>query len=266
MQDREDTLAEMLVEKTAAEKKLKRTLVATGGAVIMVIAIAVALVYKGSQLATARYEEKIEKISAEIESKNAIIKQKDEEIKKLNDELVLIINPVAPTVSLEVAKTKIQEIGELATMEYAYTDAGKFENSSTIWKIPLPLTEKSFIAKWDGVIKVGIDITRVKIDIIEGEKPEDKKIIVTLPKAKQLSHEIKMDSVETFDQKNGLFNTVEVKDVTEFWMHSKDAMEKRAKESNLYDKAEENAKRIIRGLILEIPAAQAYDIEVTVGK
>ena len=50
-----------------------------------------------------------------------------------------------------------------------------------------------------------------------------------MPKARILSHQIDKDSIETLDQKEGLFNPVKVEDVRNFDSVSQDAMEERAK-------------------------------------
>ena len=51
------------------------------------------------------------------------------------------------------------------------------------------------------------------------------------------------------DQKDGLFNPVKVEDVRNFDSVSQDAMEERAIENGILDKAFENAKNIIRKII-----------------
>ena len=70
-----------------------------------------------------------------------------------------------------------------------------------------------------------------------------------MPKARILSHQIDKDSIETLDQKDGLFNPVKVEDVRTFDSVSQDAMEERAIENGILDKAFENAKNIIRKII-----------------
>lgn len=70
-----------------------------------------------------------------------------------------------------------------------------------------------------------------------------------MPKARILSHQIDKDSIETLDQKDGLFNPVKVEDIRTFDSVSQDAMEERAIENGILDKAFENAKNIIRKII-----------------
>ena len=109
----------------------------------------------------------------------------------------------------------------------------------------IPFTTKSFIAKWDGVIKAGVDITKVSAEIDNSKK----EILVYIPKVEILSHEIDNDSIETLDQKDGLFNPVKVEDVRAFDKVSKEAMEQRAIENGILEKAYDNAKEIIEKLV-----------------
>lgn len=82
-----------------------------------------------------------------------------------------------------------------------------------------------------------------------------------IPKAQILSHEINDESIETLDEKNGLFNKIKVEDVREFDAISKEAMEQRAIENGILDKAFENAKEIIEKLInTDVVREQEYTI------
>lgn len=173
--------------------------------------------------------------------------------KELQEEIEQLSNPVAVyemasrEVDMHVINEKIQDIGELATIEYLYTYAGKFEDPAKIFgkDIPISITTKSFIAKWDGSIKVGVDISKVTAEVDESTK----EIIVHIPKAKILSHEINDESMETLDEKNGMFNKLKVEDIRKFDAISKDAMEQKAIKNGILDEAFENAKEIIYKLI-----------------
>lgn len=182
-------------------------------------------------------------------------------ISNLEKQVADLSNPTArytegtKEVSLDVIQTEINNIGELATLEYLYTDAGKFEDPKTVFGINVPFTTKSFIAKWSGCIKAGIQIDKIIIDV------DDKKqeILIYLPKAEILSHEIDNDSIETLDEKDGLFNPIKIEDVREFDKISKEAMEERAIESGILTKATESAKEVIEKLLRD-DVTQGYTI------
>ena len=199
---------------------------------VVILVIVLILVINGNHNSKEKYE--------------AAIKQLEEEVDRLSDPVVAY-EEASRTVDISAINVEIQSIGELATVEYLYTDAGKYEDAAELFgkEIPFSFTTKSFIAKWDGSIKAGIDITRVTAEV----KEPAKEIIIHIPKAEILSHEIDEESIETLDERDGLFNPLRVEDVREFDAISKEAMEKRAIENGLLDKAFENAKEIIRRLV-----------------
>nr|WP_300848729.1 DUF4230 domain-containing protein [uncultured Acetatifactor sp.] len=212
--------------------------------VVAILVIALGIFYKGYSSAKEKYE--------------ATIKQLEEEVDRLS-EPVAVYEEAAQEIDIAVINAEIRDIGELATIEYLYTDAGKFEDPAELFgkEIPFSFTTKSFIAKWDGSIKAGVDISKVTAEVNESEK----KIVVHIPKAEILSHEVDDESIETLDEKDGLFNKLKIDDIRAFDANSKDAMEKRAIENGLLDKALENAKAIIRKLIdNDIVKELEYDI------
>lgn len=86
-----------------------------------------------------------------------------------------------------------------------------------------------------------------------------------MPNAEILSHEIDNNSIETLDEKDGLFNPVKVEDVRQFDTVSKDAMEDRAIENGILDKALKNAEDIIEKLVNnDVVQEQGYTIKFEV--
>lgn len=137
---------------------------------------------------------------------------------------------------------QLQQANELSTVKYFYTNMGKYEHSLQLGSANIPFTKKSFIISYDGVIKAGIDMEKVGIQI------EEKKIIVTVPEAEILSHEMDMDSVQVYDEKNSIFNGLSTEDVTNFQKEQKAAMEERAIGSGILKEAHENAKQSLQSL------------------
>lgn len=188
-------------------------------------------------------------------------------VKEMQDKIDELSDPTAKytvatkEVTIDLIKSEIHAIGELATIEYLYTDAGKFENPKQLFGFNVPFTTKSFIAKWDGVIKAGVDIDQIIVEINDANK----EIIVHMPKSVILSHEIMKESIETLDEKDGLFNPVKVDDVREFDKVSKEAMEERSIENGILDKASDNAKEIIEKLVNnDVVQEQGYIIKFKV--
>ena len=177
----------------------------------------------------------------------------NKKIKELKD-TPIVVNPITTEISLDTIQSKMSNIGELVSQEFYYTNAGKFSDPKEIGNITLPFafTTKSFIAKWDGSIKAGIDL----VDVIITTDETAKKIIVKMPKATILSHEIDSESFEALDEKNGLFNPIKVADYKKFETTCKIEMEERAIGNGILEKATENAQGILRNLINTDPVAQ----------
>ena len=165
---------------------------------------------------------------------------------------------ISTEVNISVIDTQIKGIGELATVEYLYTDAGKFSDARQLFGYDIPFTTKSFVAKWDGTIKAGVDVEKAAVNIDE----ENQVITVYLPQAEIFSHEIEEDSLETLDESSGLFNPISTNDAWDLNAESKQAMEERAVAYGLLEKAEENAREIISGVMYADPAVEkTYRVE-----
>lgn len=206
---------------------------------IMIVIIAVVVLIAALSLSLKGY------MSA-AEQYQSTIKELEEENERLSDPIVQY-EVASKEVNIELITSEIRDIGELATIEYLYTDAGKFEDPAKLFgkEVPFSFTTKSFIAKWDGIIKAGVNVDEIEVEIDEFNK----EIIVHIPEAEILSHEIDEESIQTLDEKNGLFNPIKVDDIREFDVINKEAMEQKAIDKGLLDKAYENAKTVIYKLI-----------------
>lgn len=192
------------------------------------------------------------------------------QIDALNEQITELVNnpivvtPITPEIDLDVVYNEIRGIGELASVEYLFSDAAKFTDSKYIGGYKLPWTEKSFILKWDGVIKAGIELDRVRINVDRSDE-ENKTIFVYLPEVKILTYQIVDDSVEVVDEKDNIFNNITIEDKVAFDAKTKEAMKTRAIENGLLEKAQDNAEDILTRLLLSIPAiGESYTIEFIV--
>lgn len=155
---------------------------------------------------------------------------------------------------------KVKEIGELATVEYRYTNVGTLDASKKLFKtnFDLPGTKKTVVMTMDGVIKVGVDVNGIKISANETSKT----IIITLPKAKLLSNELDENSLQIFDETSGLFNPITLEDNSALRNEIKIKSEENAQANGVYELAEENAKNILRCILEAIPGLKdTYTIQ-----
>ena len=87
-----------------------------------------------------------------------------------------------PVVTGDLLGEQLRSIQELGTVAYYYTNMGRFENHLDFYGWKVPFTTKSFIVSYDGVIKAGVDLSEVAVQIDE----ESKTVTVTLPAGKIL--------------------------------------------------------------------------------
>lgn len=226
--------------------KYKSKMIKWGILAVLLIVALVIVFLKGYSNATEKYEN--------------IVKEMQSQIDELSDQTA-VYTVATKEVTIDLINSEIKDIGELATVEYLYTDAGKFEDAKQLFGKDFAPTTKSFIAKWDGNIKAGVKVDKIITEVNDANK----EIIIHMPKAEILSHEIIEDSIETLDEKDGLFNSVTVEDVRNFDAISKEAMEVRAIENGLLDKAFNNAKVIIEQIVNnDVVQEQGYKIKFEV--
>ena len=163
-----------------------------------------------------------------------------------------------PVITSDLLGERLRSAQELATVAYYYTNMGRFENHVDFYGWKVPLTTKSFIVSYDGVIKAGVDLGGVEVEVDETGKT----VTVTLPDSGILSHEIPEDSIEVFDESDNVLNRISITDYTSFTGDQKEAMEQRAKDNGLLTSAEEKAREAVDTLLRYLPGMDAYTLQL----
>ena len=166
-------------------------------------------------------------------------------------------------VEKEVAAETIQEglndIGQLITEEYYFTEVVRYSSIKKLFNIELGITASSFLASYDGVVTAGLDFTGIRI-----QKDEvDKAILVTLPKAQILSVDIDPDSFELYSEKEGLGNPISMEDYNASLTELENSAREKAVKLGVLDRADENARRVIQNFIAGLVDPSAYSVRFT---
>ncbi|GAB1476022.1 hypothetical protein MASR2M70_08540 [Bacillota bacterium] len=162
-----------------------------------------------------------------------------------------------PVITSDLIAGELTEISELASLEYRYTDVGKFEDQGDFYGWKVPFATKSFLITYDGVMKLGIRGEDVNVET------EGNRIIVTIPQAEILSHEIKEDSIKVYDQTKNIFNQILIEDYADFASNQKKEIEKKAVEEGFLEEAEKKAEKQILLFITSIVGTEG-EYEITV--
>lgn len=162
-----------------------------------------------------------------------------------------------PVLSSITVENQLQQISQLATVRYSYTNMGQFENSNEFYGIKLPFTTKSFIVAYDGTITAGVDLTQAKVTVT------DQKVTIALPAPQILSHEVDPNSLEVFDETTSIFNPITIEDYTGFQADQQGVMEEKAIQGGLLTQAKDQAEAAIGGLITPL-LQEGQTLEITV--
>lgn len=162
-----------------------------------------------------------------------------------------------PVLSSITVENQLQQISQLATIRYSYTNMGQFENSNEFYGIKLPFTTKRFIVAYDGTITAGVDLSQAKVTIT------DQKVTIALPAPQILSHEVDPNSLEVFDETTSIFNPITIEDYTGFQADQQGVMEEKAIQGGLLTQAKDQAEAAIGGLITPL-LQEGQTLEITV--
>ena len=158
------------------------------------------------------------------------------------------------TIDSITVENAINEISELATVEYVYTNMAKYESTKEFYGWKVPLTTSKFIISYDGVIKMGIDTSKVAIEV------NGNTVTVTMPQPEILSHEIDMNSLQVMDEKYSILNKVDITDFNKFYADQSNVMEQKAFERGLKQQAQTQSEKAITSLIQSL---SSEEVQVT---
>lgn len=121
-----------------------------------------------------------------------------------------------PTVTVEnqsiadstVIMERVERLWEMSSNKYFYSNVLAFKDNLRIKDFQVPFTEKSYLIKYDGYLKAGINAEDMEILFNEG-----KTIKIKLKNSKILDHVIDEKSVYVYDEKNSIFNNLSIKDI-----------------------------------------------------
>lgn len=168
--------------------------------------------------------------------------------------MIMTKNQANTKITGELLKNKLENVSELTTTKYNYTNMGAFENTNTFYGWNVPFTTKKFIISYDGTINAGIDMKNIKVEVT------NKKIEITLPEPKILSHTIHEDSIKVFNEQTSIFNPIKLEDYSTFATDQKSTMEDEAISKGFLKSVRENTKKSIEELLKFNKETSSYEI------
>lgn len=193
-----------------------------------------------------------------LDLQNEILASMERELDDANSR----IQAAEPVITSETVRESVNSLRELITKEYLYTNAGKYESHNEVSissiTVGVPLTRKSFTVVYDGRIKAGIDLSKIRIDVSETLRS----ITVTLPSSEITSHEIFENTVQCVDERDALFNKNTIDDYNDFLAQQKTAMEERVRANGFLSSADQEARALVESFLSLLPGMDAYRLTV----
>ena len=148
-------------------------------------------------------------------------------------------------VTIEEIRAGLSDMGVLLTEEYCFTDVVSFSSVKKLFNLELGITESSYLATYDGVVAAGVDFTAIRLSRDETQN----RITVTVPKAQILYIDIDPQSFRLHSEKAGVGNPVSAADFNDSLVELEQTARQKALDRGILDKADENARRIIRTFV-----------------
>lgn len=134
----------------------------------------------------------------------------------------------------------IEQVIEVGTTKYTYSNIITVTKDKSFKNIKIPFSEKSFIIKYNGVIKGGINFSDVKI--VENDR---KSISLEIEKCSLIDHYIDDKNVYVYDIKNSIFNKVDINEVLEELSKNKKEYESKVIKEGFMDEVKNNTKKAL---------------------
>lgn len=179
--------------------------------------------------------------------------------------LLIIIGtkiPIEPNPDIDAEETIIdfgfKNVGELVTQEWYGRILEDSSKDRKIFKIiPVPFTESRLIFSIDVEILAGVDFEDIEYEILN----ENEKVIVTLPRSKVYKSYEVQDSFISYLDDESWFTNINSTEQQKLKDKIVKKGENQAIESGLLDKADENAKNIIRNMIKGNEITKDFEVE-----
>lgn len=156
--------------------------------------------------------------------------------KKFNKQLILLIIIICVTICSYILHklnndtykdnttvlNTITKVIELNTVKYNYSNVITVQKDKSFKNIKIPFTNKSFIIKYNGIIKGGIESQDINI-----VKNTGNEISIEIDKCRILDHYIDDENIYVYDASNSIFNKLEAQEVLDELNFSKKEYEQK---------------------------------------
>lgn len=158
------------------------------------------------------------------------------------------------TTDFSIIENGLNDMGFLITQEYYFTQLEEYTKNK---KIAFWTSKTSFTYSYDGVVEAGVDFSNVKVSVNEKEKI----INISIPDAEIHAVTVDEDSFKEYDSDNKFWNPIKPKDFNNAQKEFKENAKINAINKGLLEKADAQAKTIIKNFVFQLVDVNEYSIE-----
>ena len=156
----------------------------------------------------------------------------------------------------DTSKLGFENIGELATQSVRCTSVRTENKDRDLYGWTIPFTTSKLIYSYDTDIKAGMDFSQIRCDVYA-----TKVIKVKLPKMKIMSSEIDYKSFKAYHEEESMFSPITMEEHNQSMTELVEQAQKDAIDNGLLEKAEENAKILVKTFIGQLYDLDEYKVE-----
>ena len=185
-----------------------------------------------------------------------INKNNKDRVKELED---TIAKMEREQMSTDTIREEVKQISKYSAYEFDYTSIIYHSDKNSFMGMDIPLTGNSFIATIDGKMNIGIDAENMQISQETDEDGSVKQVTITVPHSQILDNYTMQDSLKIYDQKNNIFNPVEVADYSELLTEAEEKEEQKVLKGDLLQKSDESVKFLLTS---HLQAVYGQNVEI----
>ena len=151
----------------------------------------------------------------------------------------------------------LRDIGELVTQAGYFTNVQKPSKDQKIFGMSVPFTTSQCIFSYDGVVKAGLDFSKIEVQIDDANKLAT----VKLPKIEIFDISIDNESLKIYDESQSIFTPLHITDLNDAQKQLKEEVRQTAIDNGILEGAARNAKVLISSFLSGTLELKNYTIE-----
>ena len=145
-----------------------------------------------------------------------------------------------------VIMEKISYVKELSLVKYSYSGVISFTDYLRFINLQVPMTEKSFLIKYSGYVKAGIDVSKTTVSV------KGKTVKIGLPKPVIQETVIDEKSLQVYDESMNILNPIKVADYQKAIVAEQNKIKQDALAKGILTESSDQAHKFITSLLEEL--------------